>query len=64
MQVLIYSSDFDLEDYSSSRLRVALSATAAAAVILCLSSHVLGIWHCYFLNICHYDKNIVIKEDE
>jgi hypothetical protein len=31
MQLLKYSSDFNLEDYSSSRLRVAISATAAAA---------------------------------
>jgi len=63
MQVLKYSSDFNLGDYSSCRLHVALSATAAA-VVLCLPLHVSGIWHYCFLTVCHYDKNIVIKEDE
>jgi len=60
MQVLKYSSDFNLQNYSLSRLHAALSATAAA-VFLCLSVYVSGIWHYCFLTICHYDKNIVIK---
>jgi hypothetical protein len=33
MQVLKYSSDFNLWDYSSSRLHAAVSAAAAAAVV-------------------------------
>jgi len=47
--VLKYSSDFNLQDYSSSRLRVALSATAAA-MVLCLPLHVSGMLHYYFFN--------------
>jgi hypothetical protein len=63
MQVLKYSRDFNLGDYSSSRLHGALSP-AATGVVLCLPLHVLAIGHDCFLTICHYDKNIVITENE
>jgi hypothetical protein len=62
--VLKYSRDFNLEDYSWSRLHGALSTAAAVAFVLCLPLHVSGIGHYYFLTICHYDKDVVITEDE
>jgi hypothetical protein len=63
MQVLKYSSDFNLEDYSSSRLHVALSVTAMQLFFLSAFTCV-GNMTLLFLTTCRYDKNIVIKEDE